>query len=176
MRYLYLFSFVLFLLSCTKDVQTVIKADLYNAHQDRVGEAKFTEHPEGVEITLQVEGLTPGYHGIHIHEEAKCEGPDFKSAGDHWNPEGKEHGLLNPEGAHLGDLPNVLADEKGEVNTTLILANATLLDKGFSLLEREGTSIIIHEHEDDGMTQPAGDSGDRIVCGIISKKKDGNET
>lgn len=169
-----IFSILVFVLSLTacKDVQTVVNVELYNIHQDLVGEAKFSEHPEGVEIFLQVEGLTPGYHAVHIHEVSKCEGPDFKTAGNHWNPEQKEHGLMNPEGAHLGDLPNILADDQGKVSTNLLLNRASLLDKEFSLVEGRGTSIIIHETADDGMSQPAGDSGDRIVCGMIVKEKD----
>lgn len=171
MRFLFLFLLILCLTAC-KDQETLVKVNLYNIHQDQVGEAKFTEDPLGVEIALQVEGLSPGYHAVHIHEVSKCDGPDFKSAGSHWNPEGKEHGLINPEGAHLGDLPNILVDDRGQANTKLMLAEATLLEGEFSLLAEGGTSIIIHEKEDDGMTQPAGDSGDRIVCGQILKEED----
>src|SRR5699024_2852081 len=99
----------------------------------------FTEHPDGVNVKIKIEGLAPGFHGVHIHEYAKCEGPDFKSAGNHLNPEGKEHGLMHPDGAHLGDLPNVEADSSGLVEAELMLANATLLEGKKSILRGEGT-------------------------------------
>lgn len=172
MRTLFVFVVMILLMACTKELQSVHQVDLYDSAKDLLGEATFVENPEGVEIELKVEGLSPGYHAVHIHEHPTCEGDGFKEAGDHWNPNQKEHGLLNPEGSHLGDLTNVLADEKGEVHTTLLLKEASLLDKKLSLFEGGGTSIIIHEKEDDGMSQPAGDSGDRMICGVIAKEKD----
>lgn len=168
-RNLILFISILILTACMMKNESTLEVALFNSYGDEVGKAIFTEHPEGVEIDLEVEGLTPGFHGIHIHEKPLCEGPDFKSAGNHWNPENKEHGLLHPEGAHLGDLPNILADEMGKATYTLMVNGATLLDKKHSLFEGEGTSIIIHEDLDDGMTQPSGGSGERVVCGVISR-------
>jgi Cu-Zn family superoxide dismutase len=104
--------------------------------------------------------LTPGKHGIHIHENAFA-GSDFKTAQGHFNPEGKKHGLLNPEGHHLGDLPNLVVSEDGSAEATILVEHATL-EPGDpdSLL---GRSIIIHAGEDDEMTDPSGNSGDRVA-------------
>lgn len=150
---------------------------MYNGDGDMVGTATLNEMPDGVQIKLKIEGLTPGLHGIHVHEFAKCEGPDFKSAGNHLNPEGKEHGLMHPEGAHLGDLPNIEADGSGNVDTELMIAGATLMDGKNSILRGEGTSLVIHDSQDDGVSQPAGNSGERMICGeILSDPDTGTET
>ncbi|HLS60745.1 MAG TPA: superoxide dismutase family protein, partial [Virgibacillus sp.] len=113
------------LAACNTSHQTAREIDMYNVSGDLVGTAVYTEQPEGVQLKIKVEGLSPGFHGVHIHEYAKCEGPDFKSAGNHLNPEGKEHGLMHPEGAHLGDLQNVEADSAGLVDVELTAADAT---------------------------------------------------
>lgn len=166
------FFFVLLLLlsACKGSDQTVQEIELYNIDGDRVGAATFTEQAKGVNIKLKVEGLNPGFHGIHIHEFPKCEAPDFQSAGNHFNPDGKEHGLMHPKGAHVGDLPNVEANSSGVIDTELMLPEATLLDGKNSIRQNEGTSLIITEKADDGMSQPSGDSGTRIVCGKLTER------
>lgn len=161
---------LLFIFGCQANSETTREIEMYNGVGDMVGTATFTEHPDGVEIKLKVEGLSPGFHGIHIHELPKCEGPDFKSAGNHLNPDGKEHGLLHPKGPHLGDLPNIEADGSGQVDVELMVAEATLLEGKKSLLRDEGTSLIITEGQDDGMSQPSGNSGARLICGEIKRK------
>ncbi|WP_085991487.1 superoxide dismutase family protein [Oceanobacillus senegalensis] len=167
--FLFVFS-LLFLVACngngTND-ETTRSVDMYNGDGDMVGSATLNEMPDGVQIKLKLEGLEPGYHGIHVHEYATCEGPDFKSAGNHLDPEGKEHGLMHPEGAHLGDLPNIEADSAGLVDIELMLAGAKLTEGKKSILRGEGTSLIVHEKQDDGVSQPAGESGVRIMCGEI---------
>jgi len=161
---------LLFIFGCQANSETTREIEMYNGVGDMVGTATLTEHPDGVEIKLKVEGLSPGFHGIHIHELPKCEGPDFKSAGNHLNPDGKEHGLLHPKGPHLGDLPNIEADGSGQVDVELMVAEATLLEGKKSLLRDEGTSLIITEGQDDGMSQPSGNSGARLICGEIKRK------
>lgn len=156
--------------ACKSVNQTTQEIELFNIDGDGVGTATFTEHPEGVNIKLKVEGLSPGFHGIHIHEFPKCEPPNFQTAGNHLNPGGKDHGLMHPKGAHLGDLPNIEVDHNGLIDTELMLADATLLDGKESILQNEGTSLIITEKEDDGMSQPTGESGARIVCGKLTEK------
>ncbi|MBO1005012.1 superoxide dismutase family protein [Pseudogracilibacillus auburnensis] len=152
--------------------KTAIKVDMYNTTGDMVGTANLTEDPKGVKIKLKLEGLTPGFHGLHIHEVAKCEQPDFKSAGNHFNPENKKHGLLHPKGAHLGDLKNIEADHNGAVDVDVLAPDATLL-KGSnkSLTDQGGTSLIVTSEPDDGMSQISGNSGDRIICGEIKENK-----
>lgn len=169
-------AIVFILAGCSGEERSPLNTSIYNADNDKIGTATLTEQPEGVEVQLKVEGLEPGMHAVHIHEFPKCEAPDFKSAGNHFNPLSKDHGLMNPKGAHVGDMPNVEADQSGMVDTTLMLPEAKLKEGQKSLLRDEGTSIVIHSGQDDGMTQPAGDSGERIACGKITLKADEDET
>jgi len=166
------FIFIFFLAACQADNPTTQTVDMYNVDGDMVGTATLNEQEDGVQFKLSLEGLEPGYHGIHVHENPLCEGPEFTSAGNHYNPEGMEHGLMHPEGSHLGDLPNVEADGQGLVEAELMLPEATLTDGKKSLLTEEGTSLIVTESQDDGVSQPGGDSGARISCGKISHQSD----
>ncbi len=173
MRFMVVFITLLLLTACqSSDEITSKSVEMYNGTGDRVGTALLNEAAEGVQIELTLEGLAPGFHGIHVHEYPACKGPDFKSSGNHLDPEGKEHGLMHPDGAHLGDLPNIEADGAGLVDVELMLAEATLLDGKNSLFEKGGTSLIVTENQDDGVSQPSGNSGARIICGVI-KKEDG---
>lgn len=158
----------LFLTACQPNDYSPLKVSLYNQANDPVGTAIFTEEASGVAVKVSVEGLTPGLHGIHIHEYAKCEAPDFKSAGSHYNPAGNEHGLMHPDGAHLGDMPNIEVGSDGTAEAEFELAEATLSEGQYSLLQDDGTSIVIHDKQDDGVSQPSGDAGERVVCGKIT--------
>lgn len=153
----------------SSDIGTSEKVDLYNREGDRVGTAKLTEESDGVKVKLDVKGLKPGFHGVHIHENGLCEPPNFESAGNHLNPDKKKHGLLHPKGHHLGDLPNIEADDEGEVKEELKIKDATFKAGKNSLRSRDGSAIIITSKRDDGMTQISGDSGERIICGVIEK-------
>ncbi len=175
MRFIFLFT-LLVLTACQSDNPTTQVVEMYNSSGDMVGNATLNESEDGVGIELKLEGLEPGFHGIHVHEFPKCEGPEFTTAGNHYNPEGKEHGLMHPEGPHIGDLPNIEADAGGLVEAELMLAGATLLDGKNSLLNEDGTSLVVHEGQDDGVSQPSGESGVRILCGEIKKDKDSEES
>jgi Cu-Zn family superoxide dismutase len=131
--------------------------------------AHFESAPEGVKVTVQVHGLAPGPHGFHVHDVGACAGPEFKTAGGHFNPTGKKHGLLNPEGHHGGDLPNLAVGADGSGQATALLAGVTLGEGAASLFHPGGTSVVIHAAADDGRTDPAGNSGARIACGVIEK-------
>ncbi len=144
-------------------------ATLADAGGKRVGTASFTPTEEGVRVKVRVSGLPPGEHGIHIHTFGKCDAPDFKSAGGHFNPTGKKHGLENPQGAHVGDLPNLTVGEDGKGKAAFIAKGATLGEGPGSLFGPEGTALVIHAGKDDGKTDPAGDSGARVACGVIKK-------
>jgi len=169
MRFVFIVITLALLVSCHwgDTPQNVKEVEMFHTNGDLLGTTTLTEHSEGVKIKLKLKGMSPGWHGIHIHEEGKCDPPNFKSAKNHLNPEDKEHGLMNPKGSHLGDLPNVKADNSGEISEELIAKGVTLLEGRSSLTRDGGTSIIIDAEADDGMSQISGDSGERIVCGVI---------
>ena len=120
-------------------------------------------------LDVRVHDLPPGVHGIHIHQNAKCDPPDFKSAGGHFNPDGKKHGFDNPEGHHAGDMLNLTVDAKGKAKAKLEDKDVTLGDGPHSLFSNGGTALMIHAKADDMKTDPSGNSGDRIACGVITK-------
>ena len=145
------------------------KATLLNAQGQKVGEAQLEETSGGVKITLQVENLPPGVHAFHIHDKGDCHGPDFMTAGGHFNPFGKKHGLKNPEGPHAGDLPNLVVGGDGKETLETIASQVTLKPGKNSLFQSGGTSLVIHAGPDDYLTDPAGNAGARIACGVITK-------
>lgn len=128
-----------------------------------VGRASATEVSDGLRIALDVRGMTPGTHGVHIHTVGKCDGPDFTTAGGHWNPAGKKHGSMNPQGPHEGDLPNLIIDTSRRGHLGEVLAGGTLA----GLLDQDGGAIVVHAGPDDLMTDPSGNSGGRIACGVF---------
>lgn len=142
-------------------------ADIQNSKGEKIGTAELIEKEKGVEVELSVSSLSPGKHGIHVHEVGKCEIPDFKSAGGHFNPSQKKHGLESPEGSHGGDMPNLIVDKDGNAKAKLLLSSVTLKKGSNSLLQPNGTAIVIHAKVDDEKTDPSGNSGDRIACGVI---------
>ena len=137
-----------------------VTVELKDAKGASIGTAKITGKGNGSQIHLDLKNLTPGTHAIHVHETAKCEAPDFKTAGAHLNPDKKQHGMNNPQGRHAGDLPNIDVKRNGT-------AKATLDAKGIDLFQNGGTSLVIHEKADDYKTDPSGNSGARIACGVI---------
>ncbi|WML45871.1 superoxide dismutase family protein [Neobacillus sp. PS3-40] len=162
---------LLLLSGCTQQNPTKVDVEMFNAVGDSLGKIKLTEQASGLKLDVNLKGLSPGVHAIHIHECGKCKPPEFISAGNHYNPESKEHGLLHPKGAHAGDLPNLIVEDDGSVKAEIMAPNVTLKDGKKSLYTKKGTSIVIDEGKDDGMTQPSGDSGKRIACGEITKGK-----
>jgi Cu-Zn family superoxide dismutase len=144
-------------------------ADIMNAQGQKIGTAALVQSHGGVRIDLDVTQLPPGVHGIHVHAVGKCEGPDFKTAGGHFNPEMKKHGKDNPDGPHAGDLMNFTVAANGSAKTSLVAPNVTLSGGTNSLFHEGGSAIVIHEKEDDYKTDPSGNSGARIACGVIQK-------
>jgi superoxide dismutase, Cu-Zn family len=146
-------------------------ADISNAQGAKIGTAKITATGNGVKIAVRVSQLTPGEHGIHIHTVGKCEAPGFTSAGGHFNPTSAHHGTHNTQEPHphLGDLMNLTVSENGKAKATFLAKGVTLGEGADSLFHEGGTSLVIHAKADDLMSDPSGNSGDRIACGVIEK-------
>ncbi|OGT98852.1 MAG: superoxide dismutase [Geobacteraceae bacterium GWB2_52_12] len=150
--------------------EKTVSISIINSSGKSIGTATFVEKKGGVEVTVKVSGLPPGKHGMHIHENGKCDAPGFSTAGSHFNPTSKRHGASNPEGKHVGDLPNLEVKADGTAKLTAIAEGATLAPGNTSLLRQGGTALLIHAQPDDEKSDPAGKAGDRIACGVIGAK------
>ena len=161
----------LFLLSYAAGAaeQDRARADIKNGQGKSVGTASLRETKDGVLIIINAKGLPQGLHAVHIHSVGKCEGPAFTSAGGHFNPLGKKHGLSNPDGPHAGDLPDMYVNKDGVGRYEALRESMTLGPGETSIFDSDRSAIVIHATADDNMTDPAGNSGDRIACGVITK-------
>ncbi len=134
-----------------------------------VGAVALRDVPTGVLMKVDLTGVAPGVHGFHIHTTGKCEAPMFTSAGGHFAPGGTKHGLLAPMGPHAGDLPNVYVGPDGKLSVEILVKGVTLAAGGASLFDPDGSAIVLHAAADDYITDPAGNAGGRIACGVIEK-------
>lgn len=146
-----------------------LKVSLKSSKGDDAGTVTFKQSKKGVKVHVVLKDMSFGEHGVHIHQNAVCEGPDFKSAGGHFNPDGKHHGYMNPDGHHNGDLPKSVSvgeDHHGEATFTL---SSISMDPSApnSIFANGGTSVVVHEKADDEKTDPAGNAGNRVACGVI---------
>lgn len=155
----------------TQEPSEEIEVTMYDTDEEPIGTAVLSEADDGLTIALEAEGLEPGEHGMHIHDAGLCQGPNFETAGDHFNPTDASHGFDHEDGPHAGDLENIEVAEDGTVSTEVPADNVTILDEDVetSLLTDSGTSLIIHEDPDDYVSQPSGDAGDPIACGVITE-------
>jgi len=142
---------------------------LRDANGREVGNAVLVQEDGGVRVLLDVKGLTPGTKAVHVHEVGRCDPPSFESAGAHFNPTRAEHGLENPRGPHAGDLPNLTVDATGQGHLEFTATRVNLKQGAASLLDGSGTALIVHESPDDMRTDPTGNSGPRIACGVVNR-------
>ena len=144
---------------------------LVNTSGQAIGTVRAWQTSGGVTFRIDARGLPHGVHGIHVHAVGRCEGPGFDSAGAHWNPAMRKHGLNNPAGPHGGDLPNVNVAANGTLGATVTVAGASLTappDAPGALLDRDGAALVIHAAADDYVTDPSGNSGSRIACAVLA--------
>ena len=143
-------------------------ADLLQPSGESVGTVSYREDANGVTVSVEVAGLEPGTHAVHLHETGDCSAEDFTSAGGHWNPTGAQHGRDNPQGAHLGDLANMTVDEDGSGSSNFLVTGATIGEGPRGMSDADGTALVIHAGADDYKTDPAGDAGDRVACAVVA--------
>lgn len=132
-----------------------------------IGKATLLTTPGGTLITLELTAAPPGTHGFHIHAVGKCEPPKFESAGGHFNPDDSKHGLLNPEGPHAGDMPNIHVPESGKLTVEVLNTLVTVGGEN-ALLDEDGAALMLHAGADDYKSDPAGHAGGRIACGVVT--------
>jgi Cu-Zn family superoxide dismutase len=141
---------------------------LIDSKGNPIGTAALFDAQFGVVAVLKLKGLPPGQHGFHVHQRGACDPPSFESSGPHYNPQGRQHGLDNPKGPHAGDMPNLTVRSDGTVDTTLTLLPA-MSRPGAIGRGSDARSLIIHADRDDQVTDPSGNSGARIACGVVQK-------
>jgi Cu-Zn family superoxide dismutase len=152
-----------------QNVMATASAALKGPDGADLGSVSFTETSGGVLITAELTGLPPGVHGFHLHETGACT-PDFGAAGGHYNPTGAEHGFNVAGGPHAGDMPNIHVPDSGDLVIEVLNANVTLNEgEEWTLFDDDGTALVIHAGADDYESQPSGDAGDRIACGVVEK-------
>ncbi len=147
----------------------VATAELRDAKGRAVGNVTLRQTAEGVALTAELSGAPQGVRAFHIHETGQCEPPAFKSAGGHFNPAKRQHGTKNPRGAHAGDLPNIDVASDGRATAEMTAANVTLSGGANALLDTDGAAVVLHAKPDDYRTDPTGNAGDRIACGVITR-------
>jgi Cu-Zn family superoxide dismutase len=142
-------------------------ATLVDAAGQTRARASFTDTQDGIRVSVVAVHMAPGAYGAHVHAVGRCDAPDFTSAGPHWNPTGRSHGKENPNGYHKGDLPNLIVGADGRGSMELTIPDAGLRNGAMRILDDDGAAMVIHAGADDYRTDPSGNSGSRLACGVI---------
>lgn len=146
----------------------LITSDMISADGQKLGEARVSQEPEGTRVIVDMKGLPAGTYAVHLHSVGRCEGPTFATAGGHFNPAMKQHGTMNPAGAHAGDLPNIVVGEDRIGRMDAVQAGLRMADGDAALIDIDGASIVVHAGPDDYKSDPAGNAGARIACGVLA--------
>ena len=144
-----------------------VSADARDAGGRVVARATAEEAGDGVRIRIEASGLSEGAYGVHVHAVGRCDAPAFTTAGPHWNPTGQQHGKDNPQGMHKGDLPNLLVGTDGQGSFEYTIPGASLDGRSNAMLDGDGAAVVVHQAPDDYRTDPSGNSGTRIACGVL---------
>ncbi len=144
-------------------------ATLLGADGASHGTARIEQTTAGLTVSVSATGLTPGVHAVHVHTTGTCTAPDFTSAGGHWNPMGKQHGMDNPNGHHMGDMPNMTVGADGTGTLTYSIAGGMIADGASPLFDADGAAVVVHAKADDNVSDPAGNAGGRIACGVLAR-------
>jgi superoxide dismutase, Cu-Zn family len=164
-------ALALLLAGCATGSESVssARADIRTADGRLVARASILpDGGSGARIRVAATNFRPGTYGIHVHEVGRCDPPGFESAGPHWNPTASQHGRLNPQGSHLGDFRNLIVDAGGSGRIELVFPRGILTGGDQPLLDDDGAAIVIHANRDDERTDPSGNSGARIACGVLT--------
>ena len=144
----------------------VAGANLIRADGSAAGVATLSQRSDGLWLRIAADAPGSGTYGMHVHSVGRCDGPEFTTAGPHWNPAMKQHGRENPLGAHIGDMPNMTSNAQGKLVIETKIEGAMLSGTG-GVLDTDGASVVIHEKADDYKTDPSGNSGKRLICGVF---------
>lgn len=145
-------------------------ADIVDAQGQTRGTAMLSQDKDGIHVDVKGRGLPAGVHAVHVHTIGTCTGPDFTSAGGHWNPGHKQHGAENPAGAHMGDMPNMTVAANGSGELKAVIKGAMLSGGDAPLFDADGAAVVIHAAADDYKTDPTGNAGGRLACGVLKAK------
>lgn len=148
-------------------VAEIVETDLSDAQGAAKARATLKQQGGSVRVTVAATSMAPGVYGAHVHTVGRCDAPDFTTAGGHWNPTSRQHGRSNPAGAHLGDLRNLEVGPDGRGSVSFVMEGAGLADGPRPMLDADGAAVIVHAAADDYRTDPSGNSGARIACGVV---------
>jgi len=154
--------------SATPSAAPTASAKLAAADGSARGTATVTQAGDGLHVVVKAMGLTPGIHAVHIHTTGQCAAPDFTSAGGHWNPTARKHGKDNPAGMHMGDMPNMTVGPDGAGAIEYHIAAGTISEGATPLLDTDGAAVVVHAQADDNVSDPAGNAGGRVACGVLA--------
>ncbi|KMS57639.1 superoxide dismutase family protein [Sphingobium cupriresistens] len=152
----------------TASAAPTASAKLAAADGSARGMATVTQAADGLHVVVKAMGLTPGIHAVHIHTTGQCAAPDFASAGGHWNPTARQHGKDNPAGMHMGDMPNMTVGPDGAGAIEYHIADAMIGEGATPLLDADGAAVVVHAQADDNKSDPAGNAGGRVACGVLA--------